>query len=213
MEEALEKGTGSTVKKPDIDRDHGGLPVRKKKRGAMQLIRVALYLLRHRSSKSKLVHHVGVAENKSLWKRLVGSIRPLHLQSNQSPPAPLTMTSDLPLPLPSPSSAVHEQVVVEEVFTPPPCSPTTSSSSHDDMSRYQSALNLQELDRHHDDSCEEDDEDYDDEEVYDDNGGDEMIDAKAEEFIAKFYAQIKIQNKAYNDRYNAYVQRQDSFMV
>ena len=58
---------------------------------------------------------------------------------------------------------------------------SSSSSSEDGMSCYASAVNLQELNKDND----EDDE-------YED-GGDEMIDAKAEEFIAQFYQQMKLQ--------------------
>ncbi|KAL6968591.1 hypothetical protein U1Q18_034392, partial [Sarracenia purpurea var. burkii] len=65
--------------------------------------------------------------------------------------------------------------------------------------RYARAMNLLELDLKG-----ESDEDDDDEsdEKFDDKGGDEMIDAKAEEFIAKFYNQMKIQHLKSVERYN-----------
>lgn len=85
----------------------------------------------------------------------------------------------------------------EDVLPPPmsphgPYSPCFSSSSGDSMSRYASAQNLQELDREggggNDDDC--------------DYGGDEMIDAKAEVFIAQFYEQMRLQRLDSINRYN-----------
>lgn len=150
----------------------------------MQLIKVALYMLRRKSGKSKSIH-VDVA-SKGMWKNVVGSMRPLHLQSNQSPPPSIEA-----LPMPKP---VIE--LVDEVFTPP-MSPSvaneassSSASSEDSMSRYASAVNLQELDRCNDSDGEDD--------GYGGYDGDEMIDAKAEEFIARFYEQMRLQTLRYN---------------
>lgn len=56
-------------------------------------------------------------------------------------------------------------------------------------SRYASAKDLLELDLKGESSDDDDDSD----EEMDNNVGDEMIDAKADEFIAKFYNQMKLQ--------------------
>lgn len=58
-------------------------------------------------------------------------------------------------------------------------------------SRYASAKDLLELDL----KGESDDDDDSDEEMDNNNVGDEMIDTKADEFIAKFYNQMKLQHK------------------
>lgn len=87
----------------------------------------------------------------------------------------------------------------EEPYSPSP--PST---------RYASAVGLNELVQSSDDDCEkqevkvivEDEDDDDDEEYFD---GDEQIDDKAEEFIAQFYQQMKLQrldstDRRYNER-------------
>lgn len=170
----------------------------KKNRGAMHILKVALYMLRRKSGKSKTSIHVDVA-SKGPWKKVLGSIRPLHIQSNQSPPK-----YDIEAPAP-----VIEQF--EEVFTPNEASPsTTPCSSVDGMSQYSSALNLQELDVCTEEENEEEDNVY---MHYDEDVGDEMIDAKAEEFISNFYEQMKIQQRDYMSRQNSYSQgRQTHFM-
>lgn len=66
-------------------------------------------------------------------------------------------------------------------------SPGASSSGT--MSQYASANNLRDL-------CKEEEEDPD--EVFDAIEGDEMIDAKAEEFIARFYKSIHHQNSIHH---------------
>lgn len=155
----------------------------KKKRGAMHLIRVALYMLR-KSGKSKTSMQIDVA-SKGPWKEVLGSMRPLHLQGSESPPPPSKCMS-VPEALPT-----TEQF--EEAFSPPMSPPAAnsmaSSSSVDGMSQYASALNLQELDTSEESTGE-----------YNDNGGDEMIDVKAEEFINQFYEDMRIQNLQYMKR-------------
>ncbi|CAH8250937.1 unnamed protein product [Arabidopsis lyrata] len=80
-----------------------------------------------------------------------------------------------------------------EVFT------AASSSSSSGISGYGSAMSLRDLDYPYDDDIdEEEDECYSDVE-----GGDDMIDEKAEEFIVRFYAQMKMQNQVYTDRCKA----------
>ncbi|CAB4291912.1 unnamed protein product [Prunus armeniaca] len=163
----------------DVGPTSAAAPAPKKKRsgGAMHILQLAVFMLRrrHRSDrKSKPTSFEGQAQavtsTKGTWKRLVGSIRPLHLQttSNSTPP-----------------SSVHTPAPSEryEDVLPPPMSParTDDLSSEDGMtSRYASAVNLQELDRT--------DEDNDNASIVNAN-----IDAKAEEFIAQFYQQMRLQ--------------------
>jgi len=56
-------------------------------------------------------------------------------------------------------------------------------------------MSLRDLDYPYDDDIDE---------CYSDvQGGDDMIDEKAEEFIVRFYAQMKMQNQVYTDRCKA----------
>ncbi|KAJ7977627.1 Cotton fiber protein [Quillaja saponaria] len=165
---------------------------KKKKRGAMHMLKVALFMLRRRSKKSKSLP-VEVA-SKGTWKRLLGTMRPLHLQSNRSDPSP-------------PLNHDHDHVTIMDhhdddvsVYTTPR-SPAESPEAS--MSRYASAVNLQELDNGgNDDVITVEDV------TYDLNDGDEMIDAKAEEFIAHFYQQMRLQRLDSADRcYQERIQR------
>ncbi|XP_009785246.1 uncharacterized protein LOC107782738 [Nicotiana tabacum] len=152
----------------------------KKKQGAFSFLRAASLKLRRRSidlKHQKISQElVPNADSKGdNWKKLVGSMRPLHLQDNQSPPTP-----HQPPPVKSPSPMVE---CCENVSSP---SPSTSSAGT--MSQYASANNLQEL---YGESS--DDEEEDPDQVFDAIGADEMIDAKAENFIAQFYEQMRRQ--------------------
>ncbi|CAK7348380.1 unnamed protein product [Dovyalis caffra] len=175
-----------------------GVPKTTKKKPRMNILKVALYMLSLKSGKSKSVH----TDVASKWKKLLSSMRPLHINSNQSTTKPL-IEATVPAPAPLTSTEVVEQSkaytppaayedVVEplEVFTPPwsPAPQSIGSFSSGQTSKYASAQNLQELD----DQSDEDEEDS----YYDDKYGDEMIDMKAEEFIAKFYNQMKLQHKS-----------------
>ncbi|KAL9430642.1 hypothetical protein AB3S75_025939 [Citrus x aurantiifolia] len=172
----------------DHHHHQAGQPKPMKKRGAMHLIRVALYMLRR---KSKTSVHVDLAS------KVLGSMRSLRLHSNnndnnnnnnQQQQRP---SKDIETHVAPPMIEQTTSSITEEVLTPPvsPSAPKSiaSSSSVDSLSQYASATNLQELD-----ASEEEDEDDDN-----DNGGDEMIDAKAEEFITQFYEQMRIQNFEY----------------
>lgn len=135
----------------------------------MQLLKVALFMIRRRSGKSKSAD----VASKGLWKSLVGSMRPLHLQTNASPPPSIEGASerydDVMLPPASPGSSV-----------------SSFSTDQDGMSsRYASAVNLQELDQEYEEVL-----------IVDD----ELIDAKAEEFIAQFYEQMRLQRVDSMDR-------------
>ncbi|XP_027349409.1 uncharacterized protein LOC113861017 [Abrus precatorius] len=156
---------------------------RKRKKGAMHVLRVALFILRGRSRKSKVLQVND--ESKSIWKKLVGSMRPLHLQSDQSS----SSFSQPTITLPSTGSDGYVSDIPaseEEPYSPSPTS-----------SRYASAVGLNELVQGDEENekkeviveeCEEHDD------------GDEMIDAKAEEFITHFYEQIRLQRLESLDR-------------
>ena len=130
----------------------------------------------------------------SKWKKLLSSMRPLHINSNRSigdrvPMAPLTSKEVVEQSKVYAPSVASEDVEQLELFTPPwSPAPKSTGSSSGQTSQYASAQNLQELDE----QSEEDDEDS----YYDDKFGDEKIDMKAEEFIAKFYGQMKLQHKS-----------------
>ena len=177
--------------------DHqNGLPLKKRKRSAaMHLLEVVLYMLRLKSRKSQSKSiQVNVVSNFP-WKGVLGSLRPMHLQSNQSPPSPIEAK---PAIMPEPESiAVGEET--EEAVTPPlspmayvsaqsPAFSISSYGSMSDLSQYKSPSDQQ---IHVIIPCQEITEE---ECWYDDDAGDEMIDAKAEEFIAHFYQQMRLQN-------------------
>ncbi|MCD7453850.1 hypothetical protein HAX54_022346 [Datura stramonium] len=155
---------------------------KKKKKGPFSFLRAASLKFRRRSVDLKQEKfsqdEVPPADTKGEnWKKLVGCMRPLHLQDNQSPPSPH------PLPPPSPSVESCEH------FSSP-YSPSLSTSSAGTMSQYASANNLQELFGENDD---DDEEEEDPDQVFDAIGADEMIDVKAENFIAQFYEQMRRQ--------------------
>ncbi|XP_059436218.1 uncharacterized protein LOC132169155 [Corylus avellana] len=147
--------------------------VEKKKRRPTHILKAASFALR-RSKKSKPIH-VEAVESKGMWRRLVGSMLPLH--GNQLPSLQTSECSD-----DTAQSTVSQSGA------------SSSSCSEASVSRYASAANLAELDRSEDD-------DDDDHEAYRDcSGGDEMIDVKADVFIARFYEQMKLQRMDSVDR-------------
>ncbi|XP_017977293.1 PREDICTED: uncharacterized protein LOC18613659 [Theobroma cacao] len=179
--------------------DQNGLPLTKKRKraSAIRLLKVTLYALGLRSSKSKSKSIQVNLLSKFSWKGLVGSMRPMHLQSNQSPPPAIEAE---PAMMPEAESIPLGKYVGEEISSPlspmrdSSPSPVFSMSSYgsvSDMSQYESPLNLSDL-QHVIKSCEEITQEP--EFWYGDDDGDEMIDAKAEEFIAQFYEQMRRQN-------------------
>ena len=164
----------------------------KKKNKSLNILRVALMLLRRRSSKPNAAS-VEVA-SKGMWNRLVASIRPLHVQSNHSPQHPQ------PIIVPSmPNATLHASPSIdcfEDVKS-------SSASSVDGMSRYASAINLQEFDQNNDDNNENDNQV--EPKMDEDDNVDDMIDAKAEMFIARFYEQMRRSNS--DVRYREMIKR------
>ncbi|KAL5700900.1 hypothetical protein ACHQM5_026299 [Ranunculus cassubicifolius] len=155
-----------------------------KKNGFLHVLRIVMYMLRRRSDKKNQAAADDVA-SKGLWKRLVSSMRPLHHHHQ--------------LPYHHHHSPANHQTVLEVPSSPNACSyhdvpPSPASSSSDGTkSRYASAVDLQALDKPDQGEnievvIEEGCFNY-----YEEIEADEMIDEKAEEFIANFYAQMKIQ--------------------
>lgn len=177
-----------------IRNGNNNLPPRKKNRGIMNILRIAAYMLRSKSTKSKS-SNVEVASG---WRKFMCSMRPFFVQANQSPPRLDVAKHEVNSP--SIRAAEQELRKVEEVaeqtevFTAP-VSPARRSvgSSSDTASVFASALNLQELDKCDDGSGENGDS------YYDDKVGDDMIDMKAEMFIASFYEQMRLQKITHGD--------------
>ncbi|KAL1827335.1 hypothetical protein ACET3Z_005747 [Daucus carota] len=181
--------------------------------------KTAMVLLRNRPNKKPKVTKVSKCNDNSRldgkWKRLVGSMRPLHMQDKRSTPPQS----------PGPKKALFSVSTVserseDEFFASSPSLSTTSWSTSsyastsslqdqagigtikqsassnslrkmsDNMSRYASSLNLHDFDM--DEEIEEDIED-DDDNVLEKCEADNMIDTKADEFIAKFYQQMRSQ--------------------
>lgn len=186
---------------------------KKKRRGAMHMIKVALFMLRRRSGKSKSAE--AVASNGGVLNRLVGSMRPLHLQSNGSPRHITNNSNSIDDHPKQQNSDVVNITSTQQMHPTSPAgsssSSPSSSSGEDGMSRYASVGNLTELESRYASAVnlrELDEDDEESEHEYDENGGDEMIDVKAEEFIAQFYAQMRLQRlNSVDRRYNEMIER------
>lgn len=175
-------------------------PIVKNKR-SKNFFKVALFMMRGHSRKSSKAILPVDDESKSTWRKLVGSMRPMHLQSNQSPPQILNDQSNLK----------HVKVVVEtandhqgengfDLALEYPYSPSPGSSQHASAasSRYASAVGLNEMveEEKEEEIVNKGSENYGDD-------GDDMIDAKADEFIAHFYQEMRLQRMDIVDhRYN-----------
>ncbi|CAI8619122.1 unnamed protein product [Vicia faba] len=196
MDTSLENGNIITI--PNPPQDDVGLELEpkptpiltKKKHSPMRSLRVALHMIRGNSKKSNVISTDD--ESKSSWKKFVGSMRPLHLQSNQSPR--LSSQSNhrkfdemTILPPPSPSESGGGSMFIDFSIDEEPFSPFSPSPA---SSRYASAIGLNELVS----SDEENDRpDVIKEECNENDDGDEKIDSKAEDFIAQFYHQMRLQ--------------------
>ncbi|KAL0712550.1 hypothetical protein Bca4012_019528 [Brassica carinata] len=164
--------------------------VKKKRSRGMHVIGVVLYMLRHRRRTKPFKN--------GFWRRVVESFQQLKNDNiTMQPPSNITiMPPASPVKEKPPASSDDQLSEMVEVFT------ATSSSCSSGISGYGSAKSLRDMD-----CLDEDDDDYDDddeEDCYGDvDGGDEMIDVKAEEFIGRFYEQMRMQNQAYTGRCKA----------
>jgi len=162
------------------------------KGGLMNVIKVVLYMLRGKGDKTgkKLSPSLSTATNTSLTN-FVGAFRPFHLQRDVG-----GMTSSSPHPQLRLFSRRDDEVIEASPYHSKydASSSLRSSSSRGDMSRYASAQSLNDLDNIAEDSDEEEGMMIDGDAYYDGLEGDEMIDDKADKFIAKFYQQMRLQN-------------------
>ncbi|GFZ04553.1 hypothetical protein Acr_17g0001250 [Actinidia rufa] len=202
--------TGNGKNKPPLNGERN-----KKKKGAFTLLKAAMLMVRRRpGGKTKPTVPLEVAASKGMLKKLIGSMRPLHLPDNNHSPPPLPPAVAQPRS-PPPTIDTSDNggsVTMSTLLTLSQDRSLASSSS----SEYGSATNLQELDKTPDSryasaenlldlNGETDDEDNDDNDYKgtDDTAGDEMIDMKAEEFIAHFYKQMKMQHLESVQRHNS----------
>ncbi|XP_004495922.1 uncharacterized protein [Cicer arietinum] len=173
----------------------------KKGKGSKNIFKVALFMMRGRSRKSKPILPVD-DESKSIWRKLVGSMRPMHLQSSDSASPPQILNDHkLKNVVTENANNISVDQYYEDGFDSAsefPNSPGSSRFASAAGSRYASAVGLNEM-------VEEDEEIKEEEiNVNEDHGdGDHMIDAKAEEFIAQFYQEMRLQRMDIVDhRYN-----------
>ncbi|ESQ36669.1 hypothetical protein EUTSA_v10009861mg [Eutrema salsugineum] len=171
---------------------------KKKLSRGMHVFSVVMFMLRRRRRRKSF--------NTGFWRRVVESVRKVHSEITIMPSPKFINTIVLP-PAPPAATEIGQDGGHDddddndgsgdrlseaiEVFT------AASSSSSSGISGYGSAMSLRDLDCHY----EEDDDDV---ECYSDvEGGDDMIDIKAEEFIVRFYEQMKMQNQVYTERCKA----------
>ncbi|KAK4756515.1 hypothetical protein SAY87_006642 [Trapa incisa] len=163
--------TSNVVKLP-IPSNNG-----KKKRSAMGIFRAAMFMWRRRTSRKRskvaatLQTESPVASG-DLLNKVVGYMRPLHATGGESP---LHLAADIAAVHPPLPKAAETLMLTSASPSPSELYDDVASSSDEGTSQYASALNLQELAMKAD-------------------SGDDMIDVKAEEFIARFYQQMRIQN-------------------
>lgn len=217
--------TTPTTTKADNHQNQNINPNKKHKR--FSLFKAAMYMIRPpKNAKPKaqaikpVNNNVTNKTSDEKWKKVIGSMRPLTLQDNQSPPHenPVVARS-----IKAPTGQRAENTNVDEVHSPT----SSSSSSWATLSQYASTNNLQEVggrlshsssdgnlherassragsfsqygsapDLHDlDVDIIDDDEEEEGDKVLENREADVMIDKKAEEFIAQFYQQIKSQHK------------------
>ncbi|KAK7396941.1 hypothetical protein VNO78_18104 [Psophocarpus tetragonolobus] len=168
---------------------------KKKKKGGILFLRVAVFMMRGRSKKPSVLQvDDDDDKSKSIWRKIVGSMRPLHLQSTQSPRSFSQPNTTFTSPSPT-----NDYVVEEEPYSPSPPSSCYASAvglnelvqNDEDNDKQETIMEGCECDGHVNVDAEPD--------------GDEMIDAKAEDFIAQFYQEIRLQRLNSVDR--LYVER------
>ncbi|WJX79828.1 hypothetical protein P8452_62908 [Trifolium repens] len=225
MEPDIEISNINTISNPPQDDDESKpkqILTRKKKSGPINVVRVALLMMRGSSPKKSSVtpkkSNVTDNESKNVWSKFVGSIRPLHLQGSRSPQSFSGRKFDQLITLPlSPSSSESTGgasvfTAEEEPFSPLQKSPSNSRYASavglNDLvqsvanSPYASAIGLNELvSSDEENERQEEIEEEEEEEVAVRGNGDETIDAKAEEFIAQFYQQMRLQRLNNVDRH------------
>lgn len=162
------------------------------------IFKVALFMMRGNSRKSSKAIVPVDDESKGIWRNLIGSMRLMHLQSHQSPPQILNGQNNLKNINVIDETANDHQGEEDGVVLASE-SPAGSHYESAPSSRYASAVGLNEM-------VEEEEKEEEivikDFQNYGDDG-DNMIDAKADEFIAQFYHEMKLQRMDVVDhRYN-----------
>ncbi|ERN06614.1 hypothetical protein AMTRI_Chr01g135260 [Amborella trichopoda] len=167
-----------------------------KKRGFWSTVMVATFMLR-RARKSN-----GARMEASIWKSLVSAMLPGHHNLQHNLEAPKTGIE----PEPMPDKKLEHEPKVEcepepfhDVQAPPRACKEKEYDSDGGMSCYASVENLVELDKNGGEGKEGSEEIR--EESFD------SIDEKAEEFIAQFYEQMKLQRLDSMNRYFQMIQR------
>ncbi|MCH94747.1 hypothetical protein A2U01_0015712 [Trifolium medium] len=176
------------------------IPNRKPSKRSKNIFKVALLMMRGHSRKSTKAVFPVEDESKSIWRKIVGSMRPMHLQSNQSPPRIINGENNLKKVVIEKNNNVDIQgedgfdYERESSLSPSPDSRRYASATN---SLYASAVGLNEMVEE-----EKEEEIVNKDNIGDD--GDDMIDAKAEEFIAQFYQEMRLQimDDIVDHRYN-----------
>ncbi|GAA0155549.1 hypothetical protein LIER_13252 [Lithospermum erythrorhizon] len=213
---------------PDITKE--------KKRTKFGLLKIAVRMFQpapktvKKQAKEIIKEQPQEAMQPAQWEKIVGSMRPLHLQENLQSPTPSVSTAS-----PDASPRNKDGILSEESFISSPA--TSLSSKRSDigtMSQYNSAVNLQDLDNpksrynsavnlqdldtstpksrycsmnnlqdllkgdEDEDEDEEEEAEKDPDEVFESITGDDMIDSKADEFIAKFYQGMSLERSTRN---------------
>jgi hypothetical protein len=162
-------------------------------------LKVALLMMRGHSRKSTKTVFPVDDESKSIWRKIVGSMRPMHLQSDQSPPQIINGENNLKKVIIEKN--INVDIQSEDGFdygsvSSLPLSPDSSQYASATNSLYASAVGLNEMVEE-----EKEEEIVNKDDIVGD--GDDMIDAKAEEFIAQFYQDMRLQRMDIVDhRYN-----------
>ncbi|MCD7461055.1 hypothetical protein HAX54_045068 [Datura stramonium] len=171
---------------------------KRKSRGIFGFFKAAMFVLRHRTKGKQKAAQIAVSTQQGDWKKLVGCMRPLHLQEDNnnntsqaycdpSPSSPSGTMSQYASANDLKSLDDESMMSQQQYASANDLKSLDLEASSGTMSQYASANNLQELD-------EQEEEDDDPDQIFDAIGADDMIDAKAELFILQFYQQMRRQN-------------------
>ncbi|KAL1293683.1 hypothetical protein HN51_054309 [Arachis hypogaea] len=169
-----------------IEANNKAFQPRLKKQRSRNIFKVALSKMRGRSEKPKAIQVDDDGSRSDTWRKVVGSMRTLQMQDDAADHYSSAASS--------PSNPTMVKSPSIDRFESFPNSPLSNFAS---SSRYSSAVGLDKLVENDESLTEyEQHEKEDITKKHDDDDhsdGDDMIDAKAEEFIAEFYLQMKLQ--------------------
>lgn len=153
--------------------------------GVFGFFKAAMFVLRHRTKGKQKAAQV---TQQGDWKKLVGSMRPLHLQDNNNNNNDNTIYCATSPSVASQYASANDLKSLDHQYASAnDLKSLDEPASSGTMSQYASANDLQDLDQH-------DEEEDDPDQAFDAIGADDMIDAKAELFILQFYQQMRSQN-------------------